>query len=800
MHSTALFCFLFCLLSAQSTSAQNTTTSSNTTLINIAKPGCPSKCGNITIPYPFGIGIGSNCSINSWFDIYCDDSVSPPYMLISTRDDYRLIDVSESEVRIRIPYFSSRCYNTNRNGTGLNLTLDFTTTPYTLSNDNRLTLIGCSDLTVMEGYSEQYPLPIITESNFASGCVSFCSDGDQTRNGSCPGNGCCQLAVPKGTVFLNASISGLEDRWGDVVGNKPCSYSFLGEQNSFAFQAVSDMYRPPFSIVDWLATVPVILDWRIGSENCSEAARNSSSFACQENSFCIDAEAGVGGYRCGCSAGYEGNPYLPPGCKDIDECKSNRACHSTGICINNPGNYSCGCASGYYGNGWRDSTGCLPMPVPQNKLSKFSIGLISGTSLLALLSISFLLTKFVKKKKNEKRKQKFFKQNGGLLLLQQTSSNQVNNILGKTLIFTAKELEKATDHFNENRILGRGGQGTVYKGMLSNGQIVAIKKSQVVDEKKSKHLVEQFINEVVLLSQINHRNVVKLLGCCLETRIPLLVYEFMSNGTLFSLIHDKNTEFLISWNMRLKIASDVAGALAYLHSAALVPIFHRDVKSSNILLDEKFVAKVSDFGTSKSVQVDQTHLTTQVNGTFGYIDPEYFRSSQFTEKSDVYSFGVVLVELLTGLKPIIASINHEDDRSLVSRFLSTMKENNLDSILENQMEVKGEMKDVLVVAELAKRCLNLNGKKRPTMKEVATELEGVRISIAAGDQTRLVEDSSSFGKSQSKVFSIDNSDYSWTNTSDFGTKSGSSDAMLHGYGYGHGDTNTTQYGYSDTNF
>ncbi|KAK4479605.1 hypothetical protein RD792_015128 [Penstemon davidsonii] len=427
----------------------------------------------------------------------------------------------------------------------------------------------------------------------------------------------------------------------------------------------------------------------------------------------------------------------------------------------------------------------------------FFTGLISGTSFLALLSISFLLTKFIKKKKNEKRKQKFFKQNGGLLLQQQTSSNE--GILGKTLIFTAKELEKATDHFNENRILGRGGQGTVYKGMLSNGQIVAIKKSQLVDENKSKHLVEQFINEVVILSQINHRNVVKLLGCCLETRIPLLVYEFMSNGTLFSVIHDKNTEFLISWNMRLKIASDVAGALAYLHSAALVPIFHRDVKSSNILLDEKFVAKVSDFGTSKLVEVDQTHLTTQVNGTFGYIDPEYFRSSQFTEKSDVYSFGVVLVELLTGLKPIIASINNEDDKSLVSRFLSTMKENNLDSILENQMEVKGEKKDVLVVAKLAKRCLNLNGKKRPTMKEVATELEGVRISIA-GDQTRLVEDSSSFGKSQSKVFSIDNSDYSWTNTSDFGTKSGSSDAMLHGYEYGHGDTNTTQYGYSDPNF
>uniref|UniRef100_A0A6N2KHR1 Protein kinase domain-containing protein n=1 Tax=Salix viminalis TaxID=40686 RepID=A0A6N2KHR1_SALVM len=200
-------------------------------------------------------------------------------------------------------------------------------------------------------------------------------------------------------------------------------------------------------------------------------------------------------------------------------------------------------------------------------------------------------------------------------------------------MFPSKELDKATDHYNANRTLGQGGQGTVYKGMLADGKIVAVKKSK-----------------------INHRNVVKLLGCCLETELPLLVYEFIPNGTLFQFLHVPNEEFPLTWEIRLRIAAEVAGALFYLHSAASIAIFHRDIKSTNILLDEKYRAKVADFGTSRSVSVDQTHVTTMVQGTFGYLDPEYFQSSQFTDKSDVYSFGVVLVELLTGQKPISFTI------------------------------------------------------------------------------------------------------------------------------------------------
>ena len=221
----------------------------------------------------------------------------------------------------------------------------------------------------------------------------------------------------------------------------------------------------------------------------------------------------------------------------------------------------------------------------------------------------------IRKKHKIELKKKFFKKNGGLLLRQQLSvtENNTQNIK----LFISKELKKATDHFSEGRIIGKGGQGTVYKGISSDGQIIAIKKCNNVDQGN----LEQFINEIVILSQINHRNVVKLLGCCLETEVPLLVYEFVPNGTLSQYLHEENEEFPLTWNMRLRVAIEIAGALFYLHSAASSPIYHRDIKSTNILLDEKYKAKVADFGTSKSVKIDQTHVTTLICGTFGYLDP-----------------------------------------------------------------------------------------------------------------------------------------------------------------------------------
>ena len=177
--------------------------------------------------------------------------------------------------------------------------------------------------------------------------------------------------------------------------------------------------------------------------------------------------------------------------------------------------------------------------------------------------------------------------------------------------------------------------------------------------------------------------------------------------------------------MCLRIATEIVEALSYLHSAASLPIYHRDIKSSNILLDDKYRAKVADFGTSRLVAIDQTHVTTLVYGTFGYLDPEYFQTSQFTEKSDVYSFEVVLIELLTGAKPIF-STRSQEGRNLSTYFINSLKENRLFDILDTQVSKVGNKDEIMTIANLAKRCLQFNGKERPTMIEIMMELEGVQ--------------------------------------------------------------------------
>ncbi|KEH40351.1 putative protein kinase RLK-Pelle-WAK family [Medicago truncatula] len=320
-----------------------------------------------------------------------------------------------------------------------------------------------------------------------------------------------------------------------------------------------------------------------------------------------------------------------------------------------------------------------------------------------------------------KLKEKFFKQNGGFILLRQLSKRE--DASGTTQIFKEDELKKATNNYEESLIIGRGGFGTVYKGILADNRIVAIKKSKIMDATQ----VEQFINEVVVLSQINHRNVVKLLGCCLETQVPLLVYEFISNGTLFDLMHTSiEKENNAIWKTRLRIAAEIAGALSYLHSSASLPIIHRDVKSANILLDDNYTAKVSDFGASRLVPLDHTMIATVVQGTLGYLDPEYMQTHQLTEKSDVYSFGVVLAELLTGEKPI--SFNRpEENRSLAIHFLSCLRENHVSEVLQVGILNDENKEEIKEVAILAARCLRLKGEERPSMKEVAMELEGLRL-------------------------------------------------------------------------
>ncbi|XP_059641218.1 wall-associated receptor kinase-like 22 isoform X2 [Cornus florida] len=496
------------------------------------------------------------------------------------------------------------------------------------------------------------------------GCASLCDNSNSTAGGSCYGIKCCQTTIPPSLNFINASLSNFGSK-NTTNLSKDCKYAFIGHEGWF-----NHVLEDPFEIQE-MEGVPAVMSWGMQGE-CNELVPSSNTL-CGANSVCYSTGNSNFTYTCDCKFGY-GNPYLPDGC-----------------------------------------------PADKKKTRMIIIGMSTSFGFLLLLVGIWWLYKFVKRRKKLMLKRKFFKRNGGLLLQQQLSSIDQGNV-EKNKLFTSKELEKATDRFNDNRILGQGGQGTVYKGMLIDGRIVAVKKSKIVDEGN----LEQFINEVVILSQINHRNVVNLYGCCLESEVPLLVYEYIPNGTLYQYIHEQNEEFPLTWDIRVRIATEVSGALAYLHSAASIPIYHRDIKSTNILLDEKFRAKVSDFGTSKSIAIDQTHMTTIVQGTFGYLDPEYFQSSQFTEKSDVYSFGVVLVELLTGQPPI--SSTRSEERSLATYFMVIMKENRLFDILDARVSKEIGKEDIIRVANLAKRCLNLSGRKRPTMKEVATELEGIRIS------------------------------------------------------------------------
>ncbi|URD83327.1 Wall-associated receptor kinase [Musa troglodytarum] len=277
---------------------------------------------------------------------------------------------------------------------------------------------------------------------------------------------------------------------------------------------------------------------------------------------------------------------------------------------------------------------------------------------------------------------------------------------------------------------GTRGHGHVFKGILSDQRVVAIKRPNITNETE----IAQFVNEVRILSQTNHRNVVKFFGCCLQTQVPYLVFEFISGGTLSDHLLGVEGVSPLSFEDRLRIATEVAKALSYLHTEASMTIFHRDIKSSNILLDERNTAKLADFGASRSVSLEQTSIATAVQGTFGYLDPEYHQTGRLTEKSDVYSFGVILAELLTG-KLAIPRQENNVVRHLVMDFLVALKENSLFKVLDPLVLKEGSREAVEKIARLVERCLKLSGNDRPTMREVEDELEAVRSKKTKADDT-----------------------------------------------------------------
>ncbi|KAJ8774353.1 hypothetical protein K2173_011602 [Erythroxylum novogranatense] len=671
----------------------------------LAKPGCSEYCGNVAIPFPFGVEAG--CYMNENFAVACNNSFGSQKPFL-TRTGMELLGVSmKLVVQVNNPVISATC---NGSSTPLSPTgADLSGTPFIYSSTyTRFTAIGCNNYATFGTKNKA----------FVGGCLSICN-GTQ-KSGGCYGLNCCQTTIPPNLNSFNArmaNISGIDS----CRSNKT---SFMVDQG-WLDNRIDDLDR-----VAQMEVVPSFLEWGTIQGSCGIA--ETSSLFCSTNGFCWTQLSPRHLCVCETSNYVTDSRPINSGCEG-GSCMDLTSARCNVVCMYAPGNYSCPCPDGYRSVG-NNSITCKPR-----------LRCASGFGFLLLLGGVWRLYKLVKRRKIAKLKEKYFRRNGGLLLQQQLESRDSN--LEQTKLFTSKELEKATDNYNENRIIGQGGQGTVYKGMTTDAKLVAIKKSKIVDEGK----LQEFINEVVILSNINHRNVVKLLGCCLETEVPLLVYEFVPNGTLFQHLRDPIEEFPLTWELRLRIATEVAGAVSYLHSAASMPIYHRDIKSANILLDEKFRAKVSDFGISKSVAVDQTHVTTRVQGTFGYLDPEYFQSSQYTEKSDVYSFGVVLIELLTGQKPIRTT--SEEEKSLVAYFLVSMEENRLSEILDARVLREGAKEEVIAVAKVAKRCLHLNGKKRPTMKAVAMELEAIRsctlsaISQQEFAQVHVVDDEYDLGDS-----------------------------------------------------
>ncbi|XP_050207937.1 receptor-like protein kinase HERK 1 [Mercurialis annua] len=367
-------------------------------------------------------------------------------------------------------------------------------------------------------------------------------------------------------------------------------------------------------------------------------------------------------------------------------------------------------------------------PLPSNSSSKKNIGLIVGLTAGAVISLVFagILCLFCKKRKRLVR-QGLSKtwiplsiSGGQSHTMGSKYSNgttvSINSNLGYRIPFAA--VQEATNNFDESWVIGIGGFGKVYKGELNDGTKVAVKRGNP----RSQQGLAEFQTEIEMLSQFRHRHLVSLIGYCDEKNEMILIYEYMENGTLKGHLYGSGNPSM-SWKQRLEICIGSARGLHYLHTGYAKAVIHRDVKSANILLDENLMAKVADFGLSKTgPEIDQTHVSTAVKGSFGYLDPEYFRRQQLTEKSDVYSFGVVLFEVLCA-RPVIDPTLPREMVNLAEWAMKWQKKGQLDQIIDSTLAGKIRADSLRKFGETAEKCLADYGVDRPSMGDVLWNLE-----------------------------------------------------------------------------
>ncbi|XP_047320134.1 probable receptor-like serine/threonine-protein kinase At4g34500 [Impatiens glandulifera] len=292
-----------------------------------------------------------------------------------------------------------------------------------------------------------------------------------------------------------------------------------------------------------------------------------------------------------------------------------------------------------------------------------------------------------------------------------------NNNMGWGRWFSLKDLERATCCFAEKNIIGEGGYGIVYRGILLDGSAVAVK--YLLNNKKSQ-AEKELEAEIEAIGKVRHKNLVGLLGYCPQ---GLLVYEYVDNGNLEQWLHgDVGPVSPLTWEIRMKIAVGTAKGLAYLHDGLEPKVVHRDVKSSNILLDRNWNPKVSDFGLAKLLGPDKTYVTTRVMGTFGYVSPEYASTGMLNEGSDVYSFGVLLMEIITGRNPIDYS-KPPGEMNLVDWFKGMVGNRRGEQVIDPLLEIHPTPRALKRVLLVCLRCIDLDAAKRPKMGQILHMLE-----------------------------------------------------------------------------